>query len=156
MRPLPSQGMSMKINWGTGIVISFVLFISFIVFLVLTMINSSNHELVTKDYYQKELAYQDEIDAEENANVLSEKIIIEKTKEGLSIIFPKEFEPQKLTGSVSFYRPSNQKLDFDLPINVSNSKLRIPEKNMVEGLWKVSVLWKYNNISFLHKEEIRY
>ena len=59
----------MKINWGTGIVLAFVAFISFIMYFVvqMNMEDRADHELVTKDYYKKELAYQKEIDAEKNA-----------------------------------------------------------------------------------------
>ena len=60
----------MKINWGTGIVIGMTLFIGFIMYMVITMMTDKNydHDLVTEAYYAKDLAYQQEIDAEKNAN----------------------------------------------------------------------------------------
>ena len=50
----------MKINWGTGLVIGMVLFIAFIMFMVITMMTDKkySHDLVTEDYYQKEIVYQ--------------------------------------------------------------------------------------------------
>ncbi|MEM7380960.1 MAG: cytochrome C oxidase Cbb3, partial [Bacteroidota bacterium] len=41
----------MKINWGTGIVIAFVCFISFIIFFVVRSHtdNRADHDLVTED-----------------------------------------------------------------------------------------------------------
>ena len=71
----------MKINWGTGIVIGMTLFIGFIMYMVITMMTDKNydHDLVTEAYYAKDLAYQQEIDAEKNANALSSKITFEKT-----------------------------------------------------------------------------
>ena len=56
----------MKWNWGTGIVIGMLSFMSFILYLVITMSTDKNysHDLVTDDYYAKEMVYQNEINAE--------------------------------------------------------------------------------------------
>jgi hypothetical protein len=66
----------MKINWGTGIVIAIGLFMTFILVLVykMTVDQKYNHDLVVEEYYKKELAFQEEIDAEKNALSLSERI----------------------------------------------------------------------------------
>ena len=111
----------MKINWGTGIVLAFIAFISFILFFVvrMTMDSNSNHDLVTEGYYKEELNFQKKMDAERNANNLSTKIRIEKTTYGWDILFPENMEAQKIKGNVSLYRPSNKNLDFDVPISTS-------------------------------------
>ena len=59
----------MKFNWGTGIVLAFVAFITFILYFVVLSFRdpASNHDLVTDDYYQKELKYQDDLDAAKRA-----------------------------------------------------------------------------------------
>jgi len=76
----------MKINWGTAIVLVFVGFISFILFFVVKMNTNEKyeHDLVTEEYYKKELAFQKEIDAEQNAKNLKKDISVRKTAEGLS------------------------------------------------------------------------
>lgn len=45
----------MKINWGTGIVLAFIGFITFILYFVFRMStdDSANHDLVTEEYYKK-------------------------------------------------------------------------------------------------------
>mgnify|MGYP000509856137 FL=1 len=62
----------MKINWGTGIVIVIAAFISFIMYFVITMStnNKYSYDLVTDNYYQQELQYQKQIEAEKNAKNL--------------------------------------------------------------------------------------
>ena len=84
----------MKINWGTGIVIAIVAFISFIMFFVITMTTShdANHDLVTEEYYKAELGYQKEIDAERNASIAASQIEIKKSPEGLLVIFPDGYD----------------------------------------------------------------
>ncbi len=148
----------MKINWGTGIVIAFAIFISFILFMVITMSTDKkyNHDLVTPDYYQKELAYQDEINAEENANKLSSKVKVEKTSQGILLTFPEELKDKNLKGTVSLYRPSNKKLDFNLSLNVSNAQMLIPENRLLEGRWDIIINWEDEGKKYMFKDKIFY
>ena len=148
----------MRINWGTGIVLAFIAFISFIMYFVIQMNTDdrADHELVTTDYYKKELAYQQEIDAEQNAAVLKAQLQITKSQEGFMVTFPENYEPENITGKVSLYRPSNRHLDFDLPISLSNTHLLIPDSRLLDGRWDIAIEWKYNGNSFLHKEKLSY
>ena len=148
----------MKIGWGTGIVIAIVMFMSFILFLVIKMTTNQdyNHDLVVEEYYKKELVFQQEIDAEENLKLLSEKIIGKKVKGGWLLSFPKEIEASKIKGTVFLYRPSSKQLDFNFPIELSDSNLLIPDKRLLDGRWNISVAWKYDNKDYLYKESITY
>lgn len=148
--------MSIKINWGTAIVIAFALFISFILFFVFRVQSDSKYdnELVTEEYYKKEASVQNDIENVNNANALSEKVKISNASEGITISFPKDLDFKKIKGIVSLYRPSNKKLDFVNPIALSNSDLLIPKKNLVGGLWGITVEWTYDGKTYLNKEEI--
>ncbi len=148
----------MKFNWGTGIVLAFIMFISFILYFVIRMStdDSNNHELVTKDYYKQELAYQKEIDAEKNAVTLGAQLKIQKSEKGLIIQFPENYKPEEITGKVSLYRPSNRHLDVDFPISLSNTHLLIPDNQLVDGRWDIAISWHYKGNSFLHKEKLSY
>ena len=146
----------MKFNWGTGIVITFILFIGFILFFVISMSTNKKYkyDLVTEKYYQKELLFQGEIDAEKNAKTLEENILIEKTEKGLEIYFPKNFEPEKITGKIFLYRPSNKQLDFEIPISISKPYLLVPEKRLLDGRWNIIVSWTYEKKDYLFKKEL--
>ncbi len=148
----------MKINWGTGIVLAFVVFISFILYFVIRMNTDSraNVNLVTEDYYQAELGFQNEIDAEQRANNLVEKIVVQKTINGLNLVFPESMESRSIKGTVAFYRPSNKKIDFELPLVLSDSQMLIPAKKLVEGRWDVTVFWTIKEVDYLQKERITY
>ncbi len=145
-----------KINWGTAIVIAFALFMGFILFFVFRVQSDHKYdnELVTEEYYKKEALVQNDIDSEQNANALSEKLAIVTTEEGVQINFPKDLDFTSIKGTVSLYRPSNQKLDFAIPIALSTSDLLIPKKNLVGGLWDITVQWTYQGKSYLNKKEI--
>ena len=148
----------MKINWGTGIVLAFIAFISFILFFVIrmNMDDSANHDLVTEEYYKKELAYQQEIDAEANAKALEEPLVLRKTEKGIVVQFPKNLKEKNIKGTVSLYRPSNKHLDFDLPLSLSNTHLLIPDNRLLDGRWDIKIYWEYQGKPYLHKESITY
>ncbi|EAR02360.1 FixH family protein [Maribacter sp. HTCC2170] len=148
----------MKINWGTGIVLAFIAFIGFILFFVVKMSidTKANHDLVTEEYYKEELAYQKEIDAENNAKKLSSNLKIQKSLGGLMVQFPDNINPEKIKGKVSLYRPSNKHLDFDLPISLSNSHLLIPDKRLLDGRWDIKIEWEYLEKPYLFKKSITY
>ncbi|KAA2218780.1 FixH family protein [Maribacter flavus] len=148
----------MKINWGTGIVLAFIGFIGFILFFVVRMSTDkrANHDLVTEDYYRQELAYQKEIDAQNNATKDINKLQVRKSPDGLEIRFPEKVNPKEIKGTVSLYRPSNKQLDFDLPISLSNNHLLIPDNRLLDGRWDIKVSWNYNGTDYLHKENIIY
>jgi len=145
-------------NWGTGIVLAFVAFISFILFFVIRMSTDTraDHDLVTKEYYQKELAYQQEIDAEKNARSLGADIQIERTADGLRITLPKTLQNINSIGTMSLYRPSNKHLDFDLPIRLSKTHLLIPDKRLLDGRWDIKIQVEHEGVNYLFKERIVY
>ena len=149
-----------KWNWGTGIVVAFVCFISFILYFVISMATDdrSNHELVTETYYEQELNFQQEIDAQEAAAALPHPLRIEKhpSGRGLSVYFPQDFEVEKISGTVSLYRPSNRQLDSEIPIALSDTHLLIPDNRLLGGRWDIRVAWQYKGKNYLHKESIAY
>ncbi len=150
--------MKLKFSWGTGIVLSFVAFIIFILYFVYlaSTDNKANHDLVTREYYKKELAYQKEIDAEQNALEYAKATAITKTEEGLQITFPENLGFKDIEGKVSLYRPSNQRLDFDLPVSLSNTHLLIPDKQLLDGRWDIRISWSANDRDYLIKKSITY
>lgn len=148
----------MKINWGTGIVIAIIAFISFIMFMVITMITDKGYEydLVTEKYYQKELVFQQDLEAKRNAKNLPEKITVAKTTSGLKIQFPSNFNPKEIKGKVFLYRPSNKSLDFEMPISISSTYLLVPEEHLLGGRWNINVAFTHKNIEYSHQQELMY
>ncbi|MBL4604336.1 MAG: FixH family protein [Flavobacteriaceae bacterium] len=148
----------MKINWGKGIVIAIISFVSFIMYFVISMSTNEKfrHDLVTEKYYEKELNYQQVINATKNAKSLKEDIKIIKDTKGLQIQLPKIFEKGKVEGKVFLYRPSNKQLDFEIPISITDNYLLVPEKRLLGGRWNISVNLKYNNKDYYFSKKINY
>lgn len=144
----------MKFNWGTGIVVAFALFMSFILFFVFRVQSDQKYdnELVIEDYYKQERVLEAKLDKEKNAQMLREKLKIINSNDNIMVVFPADFAPKKITGKVSLYRPSNQKLDIEIPISVSVPYLFIPKQDLAGGRWDITVDWQYDGKGYLITE----
>jgi len=144
----------MKINWGTGIVIAFALFMAFILFFVFRVQSDSKYdnELVVDEYYKQERGLQAVLDKEQNAALLEHNIQVENIAEAIKITFPKGFDPVKISGKVSFYRPSDKKLDFEVPISLSMPYLLIPKNDLAGGRWDITIDWQYEGKGYMSRD----
>jgi len=146
----------MKINWGTGIVIAFALFMSFILYFVFEVQSNSKYDndLVVEEYYKHDSHFQEEMARIQNAHDLQKKPSIVYSEKGVKVTFPPTFESDKIKGNILLYRPSNKKFDFNTQIILTNSALLIPKDKLVKGRWDVNMEWQYNGIKYLTKEVI--
>ena len=145
-----------KISWGTGIVIAFGTFMTFILFFVFLVQSDKKYdnELVIENYYKYETGLQKQLEKENLAEKLTEKLAVSQDAEALKISFPKNFDYKNITGKVSLYRPSDQKLDFEIPISLSSHDLLIPKSQLAGGRWDIILDWNYNNVGYLNKEQL--
>lgn len=146
----------MKINWGTGIVIAFAIFISFILYFVINVQSDSKYdnELVVEEYYKHDAKFGDEMTRIQNAQNLAEKPVIKNDSNGVTIVFPAVFVPKDIKGTVNFYRSSSKKFDFNVPISLSNSSLNVPKISLLVGRWEINMEWQYEGKKYLTKETI--
>lgn len=146
--------MKKKANWGTGI------FISYSVFMLLTIITAvyfmnQDVSLVTDDYYQQELKYQDQIDKIERTNALSEKPVIDFDGLGVNISFPKLLIEKNVVGKIHFYRPSDPGLDFALPISLNSEGIQlISTKQLAAGYWRLKLNWMMDGKEYYNEKAI--
>lgn len=137
----------MKFNFGTGIVIAMGIFMVFILQYVIRvqMDSSLDNELVTENYYQLEVEVDGKNERTKEADKLMYPVVISTLDKGIAIDFPKDFDFSKIQGTISFYRPSDMKLDHDVDFgpNLSSSQLVIPAAQLAGGRWDVAVEWKY-------------
>lgn len=146
----------MKINWGTGIVIAFALFMTFILYFVFEVQSNSKYDndLVVEEYYKHDSHFQEEMARIQNAHDLQQKPSIKYTGDGVKIAFPTTLESDKIKGNILLYRPSNKKFDFNTQITLTNSNLLIPKNKLVKGRWDVNMEWQYDGKKYLTKEVI--
>lgn len=148
----------MKINWGTGIVLFFAAFITFILFFVVKTFtqNEYDYDLVTEAYYEEELKFQQTINNSENTKALLAQVQIQKVGNELLVEIPNT-DNQLIVGKIEFYRPSNDQLDFVKELQSTNSQFTFSEEQLVTGRWNVMLSWSYGKgteKSYYHKESI--
>lgn len=139
----------MKINWGHKLVFFTLLFMSFIVFMVYKL--SKQHvDLVDKNYYEKGVKYQEEInkyDLSKNVNAT-----IDFNELAQTIQFSAN---TNLKGKVNFYRPSNSNDDFSVPFETDSlNTFFYKTENIKKGNWKVIFEWKHNNVLMASEKQI--
>lgn len=140
-------------NWGKGIAFSLAIFMGLMVFMVYKAVNQ-RFDLVAKDYYADEIAYQQVMDKEQNVRALVGKIDIRNTAEGLKIIFPNDFEGKLIEGTVVLYRPSDERMDKVFDIKLESLEYLIPAEELRSGKWEVKLDWTVEGKAYYFKEQI--
>ncbi len=130
-------------TWGHGVIVALGCFIAFILFMIFIFPNGQqNSELITDDYYEEELAYQDVIDAKNNADKLTEKPTYAQFPHGIQITFPKEMNNANAKFSFNLYRTDDQRLDVKKDFTLSaDNKLLIPAKILAPGNYTLKLHW---------------
>lgn len=144
----------MKFNWGTGILIFIIIFVAVAVFTAVTLMNK-DVDLVTDNYYEKTLVYQDEIDMLNRSAEIRGKVDFIYSEKLLSIIFPLEAAAKIKAGDISFYRPANSSLDFNLQLKLDTTGIQVINTNKIEkGLWDVKLKWQQDGKDFLVEKRL--
>ncbi len=140
----------MKWNWGTKIVIAFVIFCGLMIFMVIKSFEQDFH-LVTENYYQEELAYQERIDAIENTSRKGLIPNLEGTAKNVIISF--ELTDEKYpTGDIQFYRPENANLDrfYD----IKGLETVIPKSELARGRYILKIDWEFDGEKYYYEKEV--
>lgn len=140
-------------NWGAKIVMVYVVFIAGILFMVFKS-SSEKTDLVTADYYAKELKYQDKIDEMNRVVALSASVEFEVKADVLTIRFPKDFAGKKLTGEAVLYCPSDENKDLKNKFTLQDEPLKviIPAKN--KGLHELHLSWQEGGVAYYFEKKI--
>lgn len=129
----------MKINWGFKILISYAVFAAGIITMAAISM-SKNIDLVSDNYYEQEIKYQDQIDILNNSKLIDENInLYLKDNEILLMLTDKEMF-RDIKGEIYFYRTSNAKKDFKVEFSPDDSGIQtISALNLEPGSWKVKI-----------------
>jgi hypothetical protein len=145
--------MTVKIGWGARIA---MLYGGFMVLMV-TLVTGSmkqDFDLVSKDYYAKEIAYQQQIDAGKNQSELSAPVQIVVNGESVNIEFPSEFADKVLTADVYFYSPVKTSLDKRFQKKVEGSKLTILRTELNNVFYKCKINWEYKGKQYYQETDV--
>lgn len=142
----------MKMSWGKGIALTYIIFIAAVLILVAFSFTKEVN-LVTDDYYEKEIKYEEQIEKLRNTEALSEKPLIIISGNNIEITFPSDFNPFDIAGDIHLYRPSDNRDDKKIQINPgSNLKQIISGEDLANGLWKIKLDWEAQNKKYFFEK----
>lgn len=143
-----------KSMWGWGMFAlygGFVLFILGIVFLC----TLQDIHLVTPEYYEKELAYQGQIDRINRTSALGTPLAItyDRLDQQIEIEYPGSLDLNTLAGSLTLFRPSNARYDQTFPVQADAfGRQFINSEKLMPGLWKVKIDWQVAGEEYYSEE----
>lgn len=140
-------------NWGYKILFVYGAFVAGILFMVFKS-SSQRFDLVTTDYYAKELKYQDKIDEMKRTSALSTPVSCELKDGNLEIVFPKDFSGKQLAGEAVLYCPSDENRDLKKEFNLQDETLRVPVSGMKPGMYELHLSWKEGAVSYYFEKKI--
>lgn len=144
----------MKFSWGNRILVVILLFIGGMGYLVYRCLNT-DYELVSSEYYNDELKYQNVIDASKNSQGLTDTLSIKSIGEGVVLQMPAEMRAVSVKGTVYFYCAQSSAKDrrFDLILD-SNASQFIEKSRLKAGSYVVKVNWEMKGKSFYAEQLI--
>lgn len=136
-----------KLSWGHGVVIALGSFIAFILYLILIFpMGKQNAEMISSNYYEEELVYQDVIDAKKRAMDLEVHPVYSQDKNGIKLHFPTERKVDKKEIDFVLFRTDDSTLDLKkVEILDGTNSLLIPARVLVPGSYTLKTKWKENN-----------
>lgn len=133
-------------NWGKGIAIALIAFIAFIVTLGVNMMRA-DADLVSDDYYKREVVYGNEIVAQQNAQSLNTALKKDVTSEGVMLsLSTNQFE----TGTLLLRRSNDPSLDVQMEMD--GPTVYIESTLLQKGKYDIIIDWKDNKKSYQHRD----
>ena len=143
----------MKIGWGWKIAILYGCFV--VMILCLVVASSHQHfDLVSKNYYDAEIGYQQKIDAGKNQSALSAPLMIHANEKSVTIDFPDEFRNKALSGDIEFYAPVNAEWDRSFKITAQNNSVTIPRSALQNTRYTIKISCTVDGKNYYQESEI--
>jgi len=132
----------MKLNWGTSIALVYGLFALIMITMVL-LSKQYDPGLVSKDYYNLDLNYQEHFTKKQNSANLNKglQVQFDAVNQVIRLQFPANIGAP--AGFIKCFRSATVKDDLNLKINTnSEGQMEIPAQQLVNGVWHVEVDWQ--------------
>jgi hypothetical protein len=141
----------MKFNWGTG---AFMLFGGFVLMMLFFVYKASqqNIDLVTTNYYEKEMEFEDVQRKKNNVANLEQAISWQIEDENLLFTYPSK-KQNDISGVIVFYKASDKIHDrqFSIKVDVNNQQV-IPLNEFVRGVYQLKIDWERDGVGYFQEE----
>ncbi|HET9057659.1 MAG TPA: FixH family protein [Chitinophagaceae bacterium] len=140
-------------SWGNKLLVVFIFFGAGISFMVYKS-TTAKFDLVSKEYYKDELAYQQVIDGTKKANALNGVMKITNDENYVYIQLPEDLNGRAANGTIWFYYTADAQKDrkFDLKPD-ANGKQVFDRKLFFPVNYKVKINWESNGERFYNETD---
>lgn len=140
-----------KFNWGWGIALFYSAFVVFMMFMVWEC-NQMKTQMVTDNYYGKELKYQEQLDKIRRSNSLGGPLRWMVNKKSVRLTFPVEVRNKNIKANILFYRPDNSANDFNVSCFVDSSgSYTVSSEKFRHGEYRMQVDWMAGNKTYYNE-----
>lgn len=149
--------MTKRSPWPTGIVITLLIFATFIVSIAVFLSNK-NFDLVSNDYYSESINYNDIMDARKALTSLEEKpsVSINDGMAQVNLNFPSSYASKVGGLTLDFFKPDDANQDFTLPIKkLASNGFDLDYSTMHKGIWNLSMRWEMDGVLYLYEDELK-
>jgi nitrogen fixation protein FixH len=141
-------------NWGHFIVIVFALFVAGILTMVVKA-SKENNQLVTTNYYEKELVYQKKIDARKNASALKDTVALNQQGSKLFIQLPSDMEGNEVDAFFHLYCPFDEANDIQQRLKLNSGLVELDLNNIVPGAYVLKSDWHAAGVNYYTENKIK-
>ncbi len=141
-------------NWGHKITIVIVLFLIGMLGMVY-IASIQNNEMIDDHYYQKELEYQDIIDASQNLVNLTSDNLVSQTMSEVVITLPAGTFEKLEKGNIELLRIDSKSKDVQLPLKENGWNVRtISKSTLIKGMYKARIRWTSAGKEYYKEESV--
>ncbi len=151
-----NEARSKRQPWAIGITAVIIVFLAVTITLVI-VVSQQEYSLVTDNYYEKDLAYQQEIDTRIRTRDLDEKpaIVLDRAAKSCSISFPARERYEDISGTVTFFRISSARGDYSVPLALNaEGKQHISVSGLAAGQWIFKFRWTEGDEEYFLEERM--
>ena len=143
----------MKLSWGYKITFVYIAFVAGMGFLVFKA-SSQKFDLVSKDYYEQELKYQQVIDQSANSSRLSAPLTIKRKEGELKISFPDEMRHKKKLVDFYLYYAADAKKDFRKSFELNENELIQALPAGMKGMYELKLSWEAEGVKYYFEQKL--
>ena len=141
-------------NWGHKLTIVIIVFLVVMLGMVFYASMQTN-EMIDDNYYQKELEYQNVIDAKQNLVNVSTNNLVSQTSIEVVITLPLGTFENLEKGNIELLRNDSKGKDIQLAIIPNGSNRRtIPKSTLLKGMYKARINWTNEGKEFYKEESV--
>ncbi|HRI16018.1 MAG TPA: FixH family protein [Verrucomicrobiota bacterium] len=111
-----------------------------------------NQDLVSPDYYEQEIRYQEQIDRVTRTQALTDPVTVALSPDGRTLELRL---PVAAQGTVQLYRPAEARLDREFPLALdAQGRQRLDLNPLKPGLWRARVQWQQGGQEFFRAANV--